>query len=164
MTAHNLIVLFCSIVVAELAGGIGALFTTRAIPDWYAGLRKPRFNPPNRVFGPVWTTLYLLMGIAMFLVWTSDGRSSDIRFAVVVFCVQLFLNVLWSIAFFGWRSPIAAFGIIILLWLMIVTTMAAFWIVTPPAALLLIPYLLWTSFAAYLNLGIAWLNGTPRRP
>ena len=155
---YHVIVLLCAVGISELAGGIGALFTTPAIPHWYASLRKPPGNPPNRVFGPVWTLLYFLMGIAVFLVWTSGDDPHAIQFAVIIFAVQLVVNVLWSVIFFGMKDPLAALGIIIFLWLMIATTIAAFWFIVPLAAALLIPYFLWTSFAAYLNLGIAWLN------
>jgi tryptophan-rich sensory protein len=164
MDISAVITLVCFIVVVQIVGGIGALFTARAIPAWYARLRKPKFTPPNRVFGPVWTALYLLMGIASFLVWTSGAGPNGIRLAEIVFGIQLAANMIWSIVFFGWRNPLAAFGIIIFLWFMIATTVVAFWMVDPLAAILMIPYLLWTSFAAYLNFGVAWLNGKTAKP
>ena len=146
-----------AVVGCELAGGIGALFTTPSIPTWYAGLVKPALNPPAWVFGPVWTLLYALMGVALFLIWRS-ARSKGKGMAYAFFGVQLALNTLWSIIFFGWHEPGNASVEIIFLWLAIVATVISFNRISHAAALLLVPYLLWVSFASYLNLSLWQLN------
>ena len=150
--------LICAIVISELAGGIGAIFTVSAIPTWYAALAKPALNPPSWVFGPVWTTLYLLMGIAAFLVWNKGWDRKDVRKALGVFLLQLALNAIWSIIFFGLHSPFWAFVDIVAMWLAIVWTMMLFYRISKPAMWLLLPYILWVSFAAYLNYSILMLN------
>ena len=150
--------LIIAIVISELAGGIGAIFTVSAIPTWYAALAKPALNPPSWVFGPVWTTLYLLMGIAAFLVWNKGWDRKDIRKALGVFLLQLVFNAAWSIIFFGLHSPFWAFMDIIAMWLAIVWTMILFYRISKPAMCLLLPYILWVSFAAYLNYSILMLN------
>lgn len=146
------------ILISQAAGLVGSLFTTPAIPGWYASLDKPEFSPPNWVFAPVWTTLYLLMGIAAFLVWHRGGPSSAVRRALAVFWVQLALNAAWSILFFGLRSPLLGLIGIAALWLAIVVTIARFAPLSRLAAWLLAPYLAWVSFAALLNFEIYRLN------
>lgn len=146
------------IVLCQLAGGIGSLFTSSAIPDWYASLVRPAIAPPNWIFGPVWTTLYLLMGIAAWLVWRRRGEVSVAKIGLIIFGVQLVLNSLWSILFFGLHSPEAAFVEIIFLWIAIVATIVWFAKVSKSAAWLLVPYLAWVSFAAYLNYQFYVLN------
>ncbi len=141
------------VAVCEAAGLLGTAFTISAIPAWYSLLDKPAFSPPNWVFGPVWTILYALMGIAAFLVWRRAGAG-----ALVPFWVQLALNALWTPVFFGLRSPLMGLVVIALMWLAIVWTIAKFWPVSRPAALLLLPYLAWVSFASALNLAIYLLN------
>lgn len=138
------------------AGWLGSIATTAAIPTWYADLAKPPFNPPNSVFGPVWTILYVLMGVAGWLVWQAGTPAS--RRALVPFFVQLVLNVLWSFAFFGARSPLFGLVVIVALWLAILWTILAFRQVNGWAAVLLLPYIAWVSFAALLNASIWWLN------
>lgn len=146
------------------AGALGSLATTPQIPTWYASLTKPEWNPPNWVFGPVWTTLYVLMGIAAWLVWVAwKGRNSyaggnDGRTGLIWFCVQLALNTLWSFLFFGWERPDLAYAGILLLWIAIAVTIRYFRKVRPLAAWLLAPYLAWVSFASVLNLEIWRLN------
>jgi len=135
-------------------GGIGTVFTAQAIPTWYATLQKPSWNPPAWVFGPVWTALYLLMGVAAWLVWRAVGWPAARR-GLGLFAVQLALNAVWSPIFFGLRSPGWAFADIVALWATIVATMAAFWRLRPAAGALLVPYLLWVTFAAALN-GTIW--------
>ena len=146
------------IVVAELAGIIGAVFTTPAIPTWYATLARPELSPPNWIFGPVWTTLFALMGIAAFLVWQKGIQRKEVKIALGIFIVQLILNTLWSIIFFGMQSPGAAFGEIIILWLAILATIITFAKISRIAAWLLVPYILWVTFAGYLNYFIWILN------
>lgn len=161
----NAFKLITAIAVSELAGIIGVVFTTPSIPVWYAGLLKPTLNPPSWVFGPVWTILYALMGASLFLIWKrhSDilenvGMSRLFKWAVGVFFSQLALNTLWSIFFFGMQNPALAFFDIILLWLAILTTIILFYRISKLASYLLVPYLLWVSFAAYLNYSIWMLN------
>ncbi len=137
-----------------LAGGIGSIFTTAKIPGWYANLAKPLLNPPSWVFGPVWTVLYVLMGVATFLVWKRGGERKAARQAFMAFVTQLFLNAIWSVLFFGLQRPDLALIDIVLLWIMIVVTMVFFARVSKTSAWLLLPYLAWVSFATYLNYGI----------
>ena len=147
-----------SILLCLSAGGIGASFTASAIPEWYSTLAKPSFSPPNWVFAPVWTLLYILMGLAAALIWQKGIRTPGVRSALVVFLVQLILNMVWSALFFGMRSPLYGLIDILFLWAMILVTIAQFSKVSIPAAALLIPYLLWVTFASGLNLGIFLLN------
>jgi tryptophan-rich sensory protein len=141
-----------------MAGIIGSLFTTPAIPTWYLALQKPSIAPPNWIFGPVWTTLYLLMGISLYLVSKAGLGSINVRRSLVMFSIQLALNVLWSYLFFGLRSPRLGLIEIIAMWVAILITMVFFQRVSRGAALLLFPYLLWVSFASYLNYSIVVLN------
>lgn len=154
----NWIKLVVAIAVSELAGVVGAIFTAPAISTWYLSLKKPSFSPPNFLFAPVWTILFLLMGIAAYLVWVKNGSSSRIRLALGIFLVQLVLNVLWSYLFFGLQNPAVALGDIILLWLAILATIIGFFPLSRLAAYLLLPYLFWVSFAAVLNFSIVRLN------
>lgn len=145
-------------IMASLAvGAIGSIATIPNIPIWYAGLDKPWFNPPNWIFGPVWTILYVLMGVALYLVWTSQSKRGKRR-AFALFGIQLFLNTAWSIVFFGLHTPWAAVGIIALLLIFIIITMIEFRRFSRIAMYLLVPYLAWVSFASLLNISIAVLN------
>ena len=146
------------VVLSELAGVIGSVFTFAAIPAWYAFLDKPSFSPPSWVFAPVWTTLYLLMGIAAYLVWEKRGENKAAKQALLLFGIQLALNTAWSIAFFGLRSPVLGLAIIALLWAAILGTMRAFSRISKTAGNLFVPYLAWVSFAALLNASIWMLN------
>jgi benzodiazapine receptor len=147
-----------SIVACLAAGAIGSIFTRQAIPTWYATLDKPVFNPPNWLFSPVWTLLYILMGIAAFLVWRKGLENKQVRIALIVFLVQLVLNALWSVAFFGLESPLYGLIVIVALWLAILVTVLRFYRISLTASVLLWPYLLWVSFAAVLNSSIWLLN------
>lgn len=157
-TSSDWLKLVIAVVVSELAGIIGSIFTISAIPTWYAALAKPALNPPSWLFAPVWTTLYLLMGIAAFLVWRKGWEQKEVRIALFIFGIQLILNALWSIIFFGLHNPAWALVNIIGLWLAIVGAIVAFHKISRPAAYLLIPYIFWVSFAAYLNYSIWILN------
>jgi len=150
--------LAASVVLCMLAGFIGSIFTTPKIQSWYAGLAKPSFAPPNWLFGPVWTALYVMMAIALYLVWRKGLAAKGVKVALVVFFVQLALNTLWSYAFFGAESPLAGLVVIVALWAMIAATIAAFAPVSRAAAALLVPYILWVSFATVLNAAIYLLN------
>ncbi|MFZ1987651.1 MAG: TspO/MBR family protein [Minisyncoccia bacterium] len=159
MNVRNTFKLTVAIVISELAGIIGSVFTTPSIAGWYATLVKPALNPPAWVFGPVWTTLFALMGIAAFLVWEKGLGHRDVKIALGIFAGQLVLNTLWSIIFFGLHSPGGALvEIVFLLWLAILATIIAFYKISRPAAWLLVPYIAWVSFAAYLNFTIWLLN------
>ncbi len=141
------------VLACELAGIVGSIFTIPAIAGWYAGLTKSAFAPPSWVFGPAWTTLYFLMGVAAYLIW----RKGEVR-ALYVFWAQLTANVLWSYFFFGMHNPALALFDIVLLWVLIFWTIAIFAKISRSAAYMLIPYIAWVSFAAYLNYSIWMLN------
>jgi len=158
MRLNNFTKIVVTIGIAELAGIIGSVFTTPSITGWYAGIIKPALNPPAWIFGPVWTTLFALMGIAAFLVWKKGLERRDVKIALGIFAGQLVLNTLWSIIFFGLHSPGGALVEIVFLWLAILATIIAFYKISRPAAWLLIPYIAWVSFAAYLNFTIWMLN------
>jgi translocator protein len=147
-----------SILMCQCAGIIGGLFTSQSIPGWYVYIKKPVFNPPDWVFGPIWTVLYFLMGIAAYLVWRKGYHKSGVRGALGLFLIQLGLNCLWPIVFFGGRSITGGMAVIVLLWLAIFLTMRAFFRVSKTTCYLLIPYILWVSFALVLNLALLRLN------
>lgn len=151
--------LFFSIVASQSAGIIGSFFTANSIRTWYVTLEKPFFNPPNWVFGPVWTLLYTLMGIALYIIWNKALASKKKNyFAVWLFLAHLVINTLWSIIFFGLKDLLAALITILILWGMIVWLIKLFYAVNKYAAYLLIPYLAWVSFATVLNGAILFLN------
>ncbi len=158
MKINNVTKLFIAIVISEFAGIVGSVFTIPSISTWYAGLVKPDFAPPNWVFGPVWITLFVLMGIAAFLIWQKGLERRDVKIALGIFIGQLMLNTLWSIIFFGLHNPGIAFIEIIFLWLSIIATIISFAKISKPAAWFLVPYILWVSFASYLNYSIWILN------
>ncbi|MCR4313680.1 MAG: tryptophan-rich sensory protein [Candidatus Uhrbacteria bacterium] len=149
--------LILSIALAQAAGLIGSFFTVSSVGTWYATLTLPSFAPPSWVFGPAWITLYTLMGIAAYLVWR-ERRQKIARTALAVYGVHLVFNALWSVIFFGLRNPGLAFVEIILLLILIVFTTILFWRIDRRAGWLMMPYILWTSFAAYLNFSIWILN------
>jgi tryptophan-rich sensory protein len=158
-TGYTEIIKFlASILLCQAAGIIGSIFTAPAIPVWYEFLNKPSFQPPNSLFAPVWIALYLLMGIALFMVWHHGLSTRGVKPALIVFFFQLVLNALWSILFFGLRSPQLAFYEIVVLLVAIVLTVYLFSRVTTAGAVLMIPYLAWVSFAAVLNYSIWQLN------
>ena len=144
------------LVVSFIAAGIGAAASVQAGP-FYAELVRPEWAPPGWVFGPVWTALYVLMGVAAWLVWRVGGFRAA-KLALTLFLVQLALNALWSWLFFGWHLGALAFTDVLLLWVMIVATLIAFWRIKPLAGALLVPYLLWVSFASVLNYSVWQLN------
>ena len=159
----NYLRLFQLRTVLGLAGWVVLCFSVSAVGiyftpgTWYAGLNKPTWNPPGWIFGPVWTALYLMMGVSAWLVWQRGGFAAQRR-PLVIFLVQLSLNACWSPLFFGLHSPGLAFGEIIVLWVAIASTIVAFRGVSRPAAWLLAPYLAWVSFASVLNFTIWRLN------
>jgi tryptophan-rich sensory protein len=181
MKYNNIVKLLVSIIICELAGVIGALFTTPNINSWYKGLQKPFFNPPNWIFGPVWTTLFILMGVSLYLVWSKNWKVKNKIFSnikkapskisekflsgswmkaniILIFSFQLLLNIIWSFIFFAKQNPGAAFFELIMLWFAIIFTIINFYRVSKTSAYLLIPYILWVSFAGFLNFTIWMLN------
>jgi len=152
------ITLFVFVAVCELAGIVGTVFTAPSITGWYAGLAKPAFNPPDWIFGPVWTVLYALMGVAAYLVYQQGFKRPEVKRALTVFFVQLLLNALWSIVFFGVHMILGALVVIVLLWAMILATILVFRGISKAAANLLVPYILWVSFATVLNISLYALN------
>ncbi len=159
-TTRDSVKLAVSIIGSEAAGLIGVFFTINAIPSWYAGLQKPAFTPPNWLFGPVWVTLYLLMGIAAFLVWRRGLQSEPVRRGLTIFLVQLVLNAAWTPVFFGAKALFPGLVIIALLWIAILLTILSFSPVSRAAAWLLAPYLAWVSLATALNAAVWFLNTT----
>ena len=157
MKIIDILRLIASILLCQVAGFLGALFTTPAIPTWYKTLNKPFFNPPNWIFSPVWISLFLLMGISLFMVWRRQDHPK-FKTALIFFFVQLVLNILWSVAFFGLSSPLLGFINIILLWIAILLTIQNFLKVSKFAGVLLLPYFLWVSFATLLNFFLWILN------
>ncbi|MFA5108211.1 MAG: TspO/MBR family protein [Candidatus Micrarchaeia archaeon] len=154
MKKHSIFLAILFILLSLSAGFIGSFFTFDSISTWYQTLNKPFFSPPNWVFGPVWTTLYILIGISAYLAYESKAGSPAMR----IFGLQLILNALWSILFFGLKNPTLAFIELILLWISIAYMIKLFYKYDRLSAYLLIPYILWVTFAGVLNLSIALLN------
>jgi len=154
MKKTNFLKLSLAIVLCLSAGFIGSFFTVTGVNSWYTTINKPVFNPPNWVFGPVWTFLYILMGISLYNIWNSKKNKSALMF----FYAQLALNTLWSILFFGFENPLVAFVEIIILWAAILITIIKSYRISKAASYLLIPYILWVSFASVLNFSIYLLN------
>jgi len=157
MSVSRIIKVIVSLFLPLSVGAIAGMFTSQAVPTWYASLNRPFFSPPNWVFGPVWTSLYILLGISFFLIWKEEA-SKERDLAIKVFSIQLFLNFAWSFLFFYFNLIGAALIEIILLWISIALMIYLFNKIKPFAASLNIPYLLWVSFATILNAGYYFLN------
>lgn len=157
MSRSNFIKLVLSLITPLSLGAVAGMFTSQAVPTWYATLNRPSFNPPSWVFGPVWTTLYVVLGISFYLIW-KENHSRQKNLAIIIFTVQMLLNFAWSFIFFYFNMIGAALIEIILLWTSIVTMIYLFYKIKPLAAYLNIPYLLWVSFATILNAGYYFLN------
>ena len=155
---NNTLKLIIAIAIPLAVGATSGFFTITGIESWYQTINKPSWNPPGSVFGPVWTTLYVLMGVALFLVWKSSGSDTLKRTAITLFAIQLILNFFWSFIFFDQQQPGWAFVEIITLWFFILLTIFSFTRVSKTAAWLLVPYISWVSFAAILNYTIWKLN------
>ncbi|MGW8184922.1 MAG: TspO/MBR family protein [Candidatus Moraniibacteriota bacterium] len=149
--------LIIALLIPQLAGGLGSLFTASSVKGWYTTIQKAPLNPPGWIFGPVWTVLFLLMGYALYIVWISEDKAKK-NLAYVAFAIQLALNVFWSVIFFGLKSPGLALAEILILWLAIIFNIFIFYRISRTSAWLLVPYLLWVTFAAYLNYSIWILN------
>ncbi len=150
--------LIISLVLVQLVGITSSFSTRSSVSTWYVELVKPSFNPPGWVFGPVWTILYLMIGISLFLVWNKKKSLKTRKKAYWIFAIQLVLNWLWSIVFFGMQSPGLALLVIFSLWIFIILNLVFFYKISKTAGWLLVPYWFWVSFASVLNLAIWWLN------
>ncbi len=157
MKIKEFLKLVTAVAVCQLAGVIGSVFSSEAIRGWYP-TKTPPLNPPALVFGPVWITLYVLMGVALYLVWKKGWRTAGVKQALGIFGFQLVLNALWPIVFFHWHNPAAAFVLIVVLWFSILKLILSFRKISKPASLLLVPYIAWVTFATYLNLALWLLN------
>lgn len=157
MGSRDGIKLVISIFVCLVAGLIGSIFTISSIPVWYATLNKPFFSPPNWLFAPAWTILYILMGIALFFVWKAP-KVKKTNEGLMLFGAQLIFNVIWSIVFFGFRSIVGGVLSIVVLLILILMTTAQFYRIDKRAAYLMVPYLLWVCFATMLNIAVYFLN------
>ncbi len=157
MNKSQIIKLIVSLLLPLVLGALAGMFTAEAIPEWYASLNKPSFNPPNWVFGPVWTCLYLFLGFSLFLIW-KQNTSKERNLAIFVFLIQLTLNFCWSFIFFYFNMIGLALVEIILLWISIVIMLVLFYKIKPMAAYINIPYLLWVTFATILNAAYYFLN------
>ena len=146
------------ILIPQLAGLIGSLATIPAIKSWYVYLNKPFFTPPGWLFGPAWTLLYLLMGLSAYLIYQKGFKDEKVKHALYLFAVQLGLNTLWSFIFFGFKLPLPAFAEIVVLWVFIFLTIKAFLKLDKTAGYLMVPYLVWVTYASLLNFAIALLN------
>jgi tryptophan-rich sensory protein len=155
---NTILGVLASVAIAQAAGIIGAFATASSVRSWYPGLEKPWFTPPNWLFGPAWITLYTLIGIAAYIVWTEGWSNPAVKTALIAYGVQLALNTAWSPAFFGLKSPSIGLAVIIPLWIAIVVTIVLFSRVSWTAAGLLIPYIAWVSYATALNFEIWRLN------
>ena len=158
MKRNNIVKLVVAILIPLFVGLVGSVFTFPSIAGWYAGLRKPAFTPPSWLFGPAWTALYLLMGVSLYLVWRKGLKRKGVKEAMEMSGVQLALNALWSLLFFGLHSPLYGLIGIIALWFAIVATIIKSYRVSRTAGILLLPYILWVTFALALNLGVLLLN------
>ena len=154
----NIPKLIIAVLGCELVGLLGTPFVISAVKNWYPLLHKPFFAPPSWIFGPVWTILYLLMGIAFYLVWKHGWQKKKVKTAAMYFFIQLGLNFIWSPIFFGMRAPLLGLIVIVAMWASIIITMKKFYAVSTLAFYLLVPYLLWVSFATLLNAAIVVLN------
>ena len=150
--------LIISFIVTFAAAALGSYFTFPSVNTWYASLNKPFFNPPNWVFGPVWTLLYILMAISLYLVWKKEVPRPEKTKAMILYAMQLTLNALWSVIFFGMREPAIAFAEIVMLGFAVILTARSFGKISTVSGRLFIPYIAWVGFAAALNLSIVVLN------
>lgn len=158
MGIKNITKLIFAIAVCQSAGAVGSIFTQTSVSTWYTTIQKPGFTPPNWIFAPVWITLFLLMGISSYLIWDKGLKNKNVRIFLIIFIIQLILNTLWSFFFFGLKSPFYAFIDIILLWIAIILVIMSFFKLSKIAGILLLPYIIWVSFAGILNFFILWLN------
>lgn len=150
--------LLISILIVFFAGAVGTLYTLKQITTWYVYLAKPGWTPPNWAVGPIWSVLYVFIGTSLFLIWRKGLGRKDVQIALIVFAVQLGINVLWSLVFFGSHSIFGGLIMVLILWVAIVINIFVFYRISRPAGLLLIPYLIWVSIASYLQYNLFILN------
>ena len=146
------------ILIPLVSGAVIGILTMSGVTDWYSTLNKPWFTPPDYVFGPVWTVLYILMGISLYLVLSQGWENKIVKTGIILFAAQLGVNLMWSLIFFGLHSPLAALACIVVLLALIIATIMTFYRVSKPAAVLLVPYLAWVCIATALNAGVVFLN------
>jgi len=158
MKIDDIIKLIVSISICQIAGIIGSIFTSPSISGWYADLQKPLFSPPNWIFAPVWILLFTLMGISLYLILKENLNDNTVKIGIAIFSFQLILNIGWSFLFFSLQNILYALFEIIILWFAILLTISQFWKINKKSSYLLIPYLLWVTFAAILNFAIWRLN------
>ena len=157
MKPSNILPVIICIALPLIVGSVSGIATSGNITTWYATLNKPAFNPPNYLFGPVWTALYLIMGISLFMIWRSPPGDAR-NYALAIFVIQLVLNFGWSFIFFHFKQVGWAFFEIILVWISVLAMIIIFHRINKTAAFLQVPYLLWVSFASVLNGSVWWLN------
>lgn len=155
---NDILKLAGSFLIVIIFAAIGSLATFSQIPTWYATLIRPEWAPPNWVFPVVWTTLYILMALALFLVWRKGLETKPAKVTVAVFLVQLAINALWSVVFFGLHSIVGGLGLIVMLWILILANIIVFYRISKWAGILLIPYIIWVTVASYLNYTVYILN------
>jgi benzodiazapine receptor len=158
MKRNEIVKLVSAILIPQFVGLFGSVFTLPSINGWYAGLKKPNFTPPSWLFGPAWVTLYLLMGVSLYLIWRKGLKRKGVKASMEIFGVQLALNALWSLLFFGLHSPLYGLVGIIVLWVAILATIIESYKVSRTAGMLLVPYILWVTFAMALNFSVWVLN------
>jgi tryptophan-rich sensory protein len=156
--SYSIVRLIAAVLLCLIIGSAGSLVTTTGAGSWYESLEKPAFTPPNWVFAPVWTTLFILMGIALYLIWQSGTERREVQIALAVFGLQFALNVLWSFLFFGMQSPLLGLVDIVLLWILIAITIVLFYQIRRIAGYLLIPYIVWVTIATALNYSVYIMN------
>ena len=158
MKNKKTLVLVLGVLVCLGVGFFSGFITAESVETWYRTLNKPSFNPPSWIFAPVWTILYIMMGLSAGIIYNKGIRREEVRLALRIFAAQLILNGLWTIFFFGFENPLMAFIEIIFLWILILYTILKFYKISRKAAYLLIPYILWVTFASVLNFSIWILN------
>ena len=154
----NIPSLIVCVLICLAVGGLAGFATQSSVTTWFTTLNKPFFNPPSWLFGPVWTTLYILMGVALWLVWNAPETHPQRKNGIIIFAIQLIFNFLWSFLFFGMRNPLFALFDIVLMLITITLTIIIFRKINTKTTPLLVPYLAWVSFATLLNVSIWWLN------
>jgi benzodiazapine receptor len=150
--------LLIAVIVCQAAGIIGSIFTAGAVTGWFASLNQPPFTPPDCMYAPIWITMYLLMAIAAFLIWWRGLHIKPVRIAMILFLVQLVLNVLWAVVLFGLQSILFGLITVVALWIMVLFTIIQFYRISNAAGSLMIPYILWVTFAVILNGALYLLN------
>lgn len=158
MRRVSIVPLIIFIIICEAAGVVGSLFTMSSLTTWYASISKPSFTPPGWIIGAVWIVLYFLMAVSAYLVFEKGVSSTKVKTALYAFGIQLIINVLWSVSFFGLRNITLGFAVIVLLWFAVLATIILFYKTRKSAAVIMLPYIFWVTFAAVLNYLVLVLN------